>query len=400
MSNRVVPSLNTWSPCFARRSPFSRGSGVFEREIIPCTAFTPAGIAAMPTRAIASSRTSRSGIFCRIGRIRASVCAPHFGHRGRNHRARQEGHTRRPISTSTSSFVTASFTSRCIPPADPIGKRAWGGGDISRGAAFSGRPIRAPIRVGPRAFIGTPVFFAAKSSPFKAATGGRGRSPSGVRSIPSPLKRAKPWSSTTSSVPRRRWVAPSSTRGSWIVASNGTTTVVPSTRPPRRTASRNRSRAATSKSCQNRSYRGCRGTRCSRESSRARSHEGASQSAGSSPAAARSSSRYHSIENAPGTSGWLFSRNSPYGTRISPRSAIRLILGRASRAAASVASATKSPVSSTTRGPSIESHGVTAPALPGRSVLICVPTAMNSSRTIIVAGWRLSEARPFARLFP
>ena len=171
-------------------------------------------------------------------------------------------------------------------------------------------------------------------------------------------------------------------------------------RPTREITSRRATRLGTSASCQNRLYAGWSGTRCSRESSRARPQGGDSQSAGSSPAAVRSSSRNHSMENAPGTRGWLFSRNSPYGTRISPRSAIRLTFGRSSRASDSVVTAMKSPLSRTTSGPSIESHGVTAPAFPGRSVLICVPTAMNSSRMTIVAGWRPRDASPFARLFP
>src|SRR3990172_5995305 len=93
MSKRVVPSLKTWIACFARRRPFSRGSGVFEREIMPWTAFTPAGRDDIPTRAIAASTASRSGIDCFIARFRGSVNPPHV-QRGRNHRFPHVPHTR------------------------------------------------------------------------------------------------------------------------------------------------------------------------------------------------------------------------------------------------------------------------------------------------------------------
>ena len=94
-----------------------------------------------------------------------------------------------------------------------------------------------------------------------------------------------------------------------------------------------------------------------------------------------SSSCHHSEQYPAGTSGWLFSRNSPYEMRISPTSRIFSIFAFSRFAVASSSIRSTSPFFSRTVGPSMESTGTTPQALPGRSVFIWVPVARNSPRT-------------------
>src|SRR5205807_6724261 len=89
-------------------------------------------------------------------------------HFGRNHRFPQAEQIRRPTSTSMVSLEAASRSSRWAPPSCPIGKSECGAGCIFRGAAFSGRAIRAPIRVGPRAFTRKPARAVAKAQDRKS----------------------------------------------------------------------------------------------------------------------------------------------------------------------------------------------------------------------------------------
>src|ERR687887_542975 len=58
--------------CFARRIPFSSGSGVFVREIIPWTALISPGLGSA-RRPSAIRRTSPRGTFCRAGPFRRAV---------------------------------------------------------------------------------------------------------------------------------------------------------------------------------------------------------------------------------------------------------------------------------------------------------------------------------------
>ena len=51
-------------------------------------------------------------------------------------------------------------------------------------------------------------------------------------------------------------------------------------------------------------------------------------------------------------------------------------------------------------GPSISTHGVTAQALPGRSVFIWVPTERNPPSACIDTGFTPAAASPEARLLP
>ena len=65
-----------------------------------------------------------------------------------------------------------------------------------------------------------------------------------------------------------------------------------------------------------------------------------------------------------------------------------------------VATLRKVPSSSSTVGPSMSMHGVTAQALPGLSTFIWVPTDRNPPRASIETGFTPAAASPEARLLP
>ena len=82
------------------------------------------------------------------------------------------------------------------------------------------------------------------------------------------------------------------------------------------------------------------------------------------------SAAHQSLLYADGTRDLLFSRNSPNPIRISPLSQIETTLSLIIAQSSMVSTLLNSPSSRITIGPSISVHGVTAQALPGRSIFI------------------------------
>ncbi len=89
MSNRTVPSLKTFTPCFALRMPFSTGSGVLAAEISPCTPFISL-YRLSPILPAASSSTDRMLTLKVADFPLEYVCAPHL-HSDRNVVEPQDG---------------------------------------------------------------------------------------------------------------------------------------------------------------------------------------------------------------------------------------------------------------------------------------------------------------------
>ena len=85
---------------------------------------------------------------------------------------------------------------------------------------------------------------------------------------------------------------------------------------------------------------------------------------------------------------------------ISPLSQIERISGRIFRSFSLSSIRKNCPDDRTTHGPSESALGVTAHAFPGRSIFICVPMVMKSSRTNIEAGLSDAAASPDGRPRP
>jgi len=185
MSYRTVPSLNDETPCFARRIPFSSGSGVLFDEVSPLTPFKISNDdSRSSTRSSASRYLWWRSISCHSALVTSrshrsqctrpdssgestdshsrhtncgSVWRPHSAHCSSNPTVSQYGHRRFPNWTEiwprsvlSPKLCAASLRLRWFPPASPIGKSVCTAGERSRSSDFSGRPIRLPIRVGAR----------------------------------------------------------------------------------------------------------------------------------------------------------------------------------------------------------------------------------------------------------
>lgn len=87
---------------------------------------------------------------------------------------------------------------------------------------------------------------------------------------------------------------------------------------------------------------------------------------------------HHSRTYGLGARSWLFSRNSPYGMRISPLSIISVMAVWISCASSMVCGFRTSPLESLTVGPSIVVTGATPWALPGSCVFIWLPVTKYS----------------------
>ena len=94
---------------------------------------------------------------------------------------------------------------------------------------------------------------------------------------------------------------------------------------------------------------------------------------------------HHSSHHPDSRRGWLFLKNSPNATNMSPKNNISLSFPLHSLASLIVLILTTSPFLSFTIGPSMESTGTTQLPFPGCSILSCVPTAKKSNK-VIVAG--------------
>ena len=81
-------------------------------------------------------------------------------------------------------------------------------------------------------------------------------------------------------------------------------------------------------------------------------------------------------QDAEGTKFLLFSRNSPNPSNISPESQIEYTLFFTCSHLETVLIVSKFPLFSNMVGPSMSIQGVTAHALPGLSIFICVPTSI------------------------
>ncbi len=122
-------------------------------EIIPWTPLISGGVPLLSSRPI----RRESSTFCSAGRLDGLVCPPHSGQEHMKVFLPQAVHCRMPISTSSGPAVMAVETRRCMPPAVPRGNKVWGGGFIFRSLAFSGRPMRAPMRATARARTSMPM---------------------------------------------------------------------------------------------------------------------------------------------------------------------------------------------------------------------------------------------------
>ena len=161
---------------------------------------------------------------------------------------------------------------------------------------------------------------------------------------------------------------------------------------------RNCASSSTVMSCHRKVCAGWSGTPCFLEIASAAAKSGSSL--GGSPPTARNSASHHSLHQPPGTRVWLFSRNSPGEISTSPTSTISRMRGATASAASRLLRRTQLPSSSSTSGPSIESHGVTAAALPGSCILSWVPMAVKLSSATIVAGFNATAASPVRRVRP
>ena len=92
---------------------------------------------------------------------------------------------------------------------------------------------------------------------------------------------------------------------------------------------------------------------------------------------------HHSSHQQAPNIGWLFLRNSPNATSISPKKRISTTLPLTFLASSMESNRRTSPDFSFTVGPSIESTGTTQLPLPGLSIFNCVPTARNSNSSIV-----------------
>ena len=92
---------------------------------------------------------------------------------------------------------------------------------------------------------------------------------------------------------------------------------------------------------------------------------------------------HHSSHHADGSSTWLFLKNSPNATSISPKNRISVTSFLISLACGMDSTLTTSPFLNLTIGPSIVSHGTTHIPLPGLSIFIWVPTARNSTISMV-----------------
>ena len=110
-------------------------------------------------------------------------------------------------------------------------------------------------------------------------------------------------------------------------------------------------------------------------------------------------SSHHSSHQQDPNIGWLFLKNSPNATSMSPKKRISTTLPFTSLASAIESNLRTSPDFNLTIGPSIESTGTTQLPFPGLSIFNWVPTARNSSNSI-VAGWTPIVARPVLRDLP
>ena len=92
--------------------------------------------------------------------------------------------------------------------------------------------------------------------------------------------------------------------------------------------------------------------------------------------------------------------NSPYPITSSPLSHICLTFARTRAKLGASSKRAKRPSSRTTHGPSVSSEGVMAHAFPGRSIFICVPMVMKSSKASIEAVLVEAAAKPDGRARP
>ncbi len=114
---------------------------------------------------------------------------------------------------------------------------------------------------------------------------------------------------------------------------------------------------------------------------------------------ARSSSRHHSSVKPDGRRGLLLYKKSPNPMRMSPRNRILSIMFSICLKFWSE-TRTTDPFLKRTIGGSIVSTGTTTPAFPGPSMRSCVPAARKFWRTIMVAGWMPTAARPVFLALP
>ncbi len=112
------------------------------------------------------------------------------------------------------------------------------------------------------------------------------------------------------------------------------------------------------------------------------------------------SAAHQSLLYADGTRSLLFSKNSPNPIRISPLSQIETTSFRMESHSPNEEIIRYSPSDNSTVGPSMSMQGVTAQALPGLSIFICVPTEMKPPAASIEIGFIPAAARPVARLRP
>ena len=92
---------------------------------------------------------------------------------------------------------------------------------------------------------------------------------------------------------------------------------------------------------------------------------------------------HHSSHQQAPNIGWLFLRNSPNATSMSPKKRISTTFPLTFLASSMESNLRTSPDFNLTVGPSIESTGTTQLPFPGLSILSCVPTAKNSKSSIV-----------------
>src|SRR6266849_10649867 len=190
-SNRRVPSLNTDTSDLARNNAFSKGSGIRVLLIKPFTPFTIPSLFPSLSLPTASSRIStRFTLMLRYAtsdplQVEEESCVrwPHFeqvtlirvsrpqlGHLSFDSHRPHSGQVRSTSSKVTTDFFDASITSRRGPPAWPVGNSPWTLGVMILSFAFSGRPMRAPTKMGALFLIGNPASRLNASSEFSPLT--------------------------------------------------------------------------------------------------------------------------------------------------------------------------------------------------------------------------------------
>src|SRR4029077_8632499 len=85
------------------------------------------------------------------------VSRPQEGHLSFDSHRPHSVHARSTSSNVTTDFLDTSITSRRGPPAWPVVNSPWTRGVIILSLAFSGRPMRAPTKIGALFFSGNPA---------------------------------------------------------------------------------------------------------------------------------------------------------------------------------------------------------------------------------------------------